>query len=69
MSGYVIEYYDIDGVRQRTWMDEPMVSPGIVKSGKPIDLVLLMFRFAHPEAVDVISIKPCTLDDFTKMND
>lgn len=66
MNGFVIEYVTASGERELTWMGEPMASPGMLKTGTALkDAVAMMFGFAHPDC-ELISLKPCTLDEFTK---
>lgn len=62
MDGYKIVYIDESGIKQKTFMGLPMMSPGLSDVDNET-AVHLMFVYAHP-GCKICSFTACTLDDF-----
>nr|CDL66157.1 unnamed protein product [uncultured bacterium] len=68
MDGFRIDYITFDGVNEITWFGSPVSSFDL--SGASCDdmkdIFLMMFSQAY-SGCKVVSIKPCSLEDFEKI--
>lgn len=69
MDGFRIDYITPDVVSEVTWFGSPMSSFDLsgVSGDDVKDIVLMMFSQAH-SGCKVISIMPCSLEDFEKIS-